>query len=264
MIRSTDYHYVNEDSINSLLKCPLCSKPFVDPVIITDGNRVCRACISSDDDNYQHLIPVKEKLLLAMLDDLRIECIKCKQSNIRRGDLEEHNNTTCPKRMISCKAADLKCSWTGVYEQVNHHLESCVFESLRPILTEILIQNREQQQEIQKLKEQQLTFTCEHEKEVQVLREQVTRLQTENERFENQILIFQQEINHTKQLYNQQITYNNELQQLKKQNTLYQSQKDEILHTKQLCNQHDIQIKLLARKKCVIPSKSSTKEEQTH
>jgi predicted RNase H-like nuclease (RuvC/YqgF family) len=311
---------MNEDSINVLLKCKLCSKPFVNPVKTTDGRRGCRECISSDDENSQNLIPIEEKLLLELLDDLPVECIKCKQTNIRRGGLEQHNNTTCIKRICSCKAADLKCPWTGFYEQLNHHLESCSFELLRPILTEILNQNKqsneqinqnrislnEQQHEIEKLK-QPLVSKSEHNikyDDVQELREQCNRLQseiqqlkTQNKQYENQILLLQQEFDDFKNHVHEQITHNNELEKLIQQNrpefkqsdtqneiqqikqlqteinqlsehilkhdtevlqlqTKDQNQRNEIIYIKQLCNQHDIQIKLLARKKCVIPSKS--------
>jgi DNA repair exonuclease SbcCD ATPase subunit len=321
---------MNEDSINALLKCQLCSKPFVDPVITTNGDRSCRSCTLSDND-HSSFVPVSEKLLLDLLDNLRVECIKCEEINIRRGDLEQHNKTTCPQRIVLCEAADLKCLWTGSYEELNPHLQSCTFELLRPIFTEILadIKQFKEQKSYYELK-QCSTLTIEYDefkKEVEEFRQERTRFQTEIQQLKNQneqverllkegitrTNELENQLEQLKQLYNRQINQNNELQtdiqQLKeqfiRQNTLYnefqtefnqykqikqsfnqnheiqqlkeqynqqmnqyeqlskhvinhntQSQKDEIIYIKQLVNQHDIQIKLLARKKCVIPGKS--------
>jgi len=284
---------MNEDSINALLKCQLCSKPFVDPVITTNGDRSCRACTLSDND-HSSFVPVSEKLLLDLLDNLRVECIKCKEINIRRGDLEQHNKMTCPERIVLCEAADLKCLWTGSYEELNPHLQSCTFELLRPIFTEILadIKQFKEQKSYDELK-QCSTLTIEYDefkKEVEEFRQEGTRFQTEIQQLKNQNeqveRLLKEEITRTnelenqleqlKQLYNRQINQNNELQteiqQLKEQynqqmnqykqlskhviNHNTQSEQDEIIYIKQLVNQHDIQIKLLARKKCVIPGKS--------
>ena len=353
MIRSTDYHYMNEDSIHALLKCPLCSRPYVDPVKTINGNRSCRACVSPNDDQ-ESLIPIKETLLLDFLDDLRVQCIACGKENIRRGELERHNNTECSKRILSCTAADLKCSWTGSCEQLSYHLKSCPFEPLRSIFVEILAENiqfkeqikqnricyNEQQLEIQKLKErdyqeneqydsfknelkissefnsQPSNQSNEFEKEFQELKEQYNKLKIEidqlkeqinrNNDFQNEILQLKQESIKQNTLFNELKTefnrlkqieqsshQNNELQnkiqQLQEQynqqkiqyeqlqieieqlseyvtqlntqsiqlHTQDESRKDDITRIKQLCNQHDIQIKLLARKKCVIPGKST-------
>jgi DNA repair exonuclease SbcCD ATPase subunit len=301
MIRSTDYSYINEDLINPLLKCPICSKPFVDPVITPNGNgtRTCRLC-----NDHQNCVPVTEKLLLDLLDDLQVECTKCKERNIRRGDLEHHKNTTCTQRLVLCKAADLKCSWTGSHEQLDDHLESCSFHLLRPIFTEILADIRQFKEQTnqnriscdeQQQAEEDRNRNDEFKKEIEELKQQCNRLQndvqqlkTQNEQVENENLLLKQELNEfknqfdqLKQLYNQQINENNELQteiqQLKKQynqqmsqyeklsehiinhnkqSFQQQTQNDEIISIKQLVNQHDVQIKLLARKKCVIPGKS--------
>jgi len=291
MIHGTDYNYVNEDSINPFLKCKLCSKPFVNPVIKTDDSRVCRSCIYSNNEN---VIPVQEKLLLDLLDDIRVECIKCKELNIRRGDFEQHINTTCSHRLVPCKAADLKCSWIGSYVQLNHHLESCPFQLLRPIFTEFLAdirQFKEQQTQDYRIRNDEL------KKEVDELRQRCNRLQTEFEQLKtqseqvlNENLLLKQEINRIsefekqfEQFNNRQINQNNELQieQFIQQNNLYTQlqtefnqykQNNEIqqisqckqfseniinyTYIRQLVDQHDVQIKLLARKKCIIPGKS--------
>ncbi len=307
MTRSSDYCYMDENSISPYLKCSFCSKPFVDPVITDDGRRSCRACTSSD-----NVTPLKEKLILDMLDGLRIECVKCHEKNIRRGDYKQHNNTICSQRIVLCKASDLKCSWTGTYAELDQHLQSCPFEVLRPIFTEILSKigqdqtrrSNEQQQVRNENKEYE-----EFKKEVGHLRKERIELENAIHQLTNQTEnILGNQMEQLNKLYHEQIKRNNELeaeikrlrilflqhfpvwkkfqaefeqykqsiniQQLKDQLEQLQLQtrriseqlttipapapidnSNEITYMKQLFNQHDVQIKLLARKKCVIPGK---------
>jgi chromosome segregation ATPase len=168
---------MDADSIDALLKCSFCSEPFVDPVISPDGNRSCRACVSSNDE-HENVTPLEEAVLSDLLDGLRVKCIQCGEDNIRRDDIEKHNSTECSKRIITCTAVDLKCSWTGLYEGLHYHLKSCLFESLRPIFAEILAENIQfkeqieqnricydkQQVEIEKLKERDYEQKNDHDK----------------------------------------------------------------------------------------------------
>ncbi|CAF2996991.1 unnamed protein product [Rotaria sp. Silwood2] len=147
---------MDESSIHQLLKCKLCSKPFVDPVSTQNGERFCRSCISqiirrdnpdessrtnTDNENQlskiQSLTPVTEGLVLEMLDSLLVRCGKCGISNIPRGRFNEHKNKECLKASTLCEAADIKCPWIGTREDLDQHLKECKFEPLRPALEEI-------------------------------------------------------------------------------------------------------------------------------
>ncbi|CAF2589720.1 unnamed protein product [Rotaria sp. Silwood2] len=373
MTTELTFEYIDEDSIDRLLKCRICSKPFIDPVITRDGGRFCRICIiqkASPNDSkrlirqssfIEDLVPIKEKILLDMLDDLQVKCTKCQQINNRRVHLEEHIPNKCLKRIVLCDASDLKCPWTGPYEERYNHMKQCIFQLLRPILTEVFQYRRaydEQQHEIEQLKTQvklyedrteklqkgytiflellsQQTRRCAAlEKDIQEIREQSNAqyiqpielkneieqlkqsyhqinipsdgFQTEfhrlnqleqsiddlskkyqqlNEKYQkqehqnqnaNQQLDeqCQNEISQLKEQVNQQMiqfnTFQDESQQLKEQfnqqmiqfnkrqteiNQLQkesQSRKKEIMYVEQKCNEHGIQIHLLARKRCVI------------
>lgn len=292
MMDSRDYCYIDEEKISTFLKCPICSKPFVNPVTINNKTHACRSCISPDQAD-QNIVPITERILLGLLNDLRVKCEKCEETNIRRVDLEQHMNATCSERIVSCESADLNCSWTGSCEELDVHLQSCTFQLLRPIFTKILddikqvkeqrIENKicpegkqpelrydELKQEMDKLKEQY--ERCEIE--IQELKSQNEQIEKENLLLKQeftQINQLQTEIQQLKQKLIEQNTFCNELQteirQYKQfsentnnQNTLSlqqpQTQNDEVSSIRQLVYQHDIQIKLLARKKCVIPGKT--------
>ncbi len=162
IITNNLYSYMDESSIHPLLKCNLCRKPFVDPVSTQTGDRFCRACIVgvlsrrsiigsiSTKDNHSdqqipipNLTPVTERLVLEMLNNLLVRCTKCGQTDIKRGELEEHVNKFCTQATVLCDAHHLKCSWMGARDELDEHMDECKFEPLRPALEFIFIENAE-------------------------------------------------------------------------------------------------------------------------
>jgi hypothetical protein len=142
------YSYMNDRAINHLLLCCICEKPFVDPVTANDSRRGCRQCLSPYSDT---LTPIQEWIVLEMLNGLLVECLQCGEENIRRGDLKQHEQTKCKQALVSCRAADIKCPWKGARAQLDKHMEGCVFEPLRPALSEIINDNKQFQDQIHKL-----------------------------------------------------------------------------------------------------------------
>lgn len=142
IIANNTYSYIDEKNVPSVLKCKLCTKPFVDPVTTSNNDTFCRGCITnilSRRSNgglaeIESLRPVTEPLVFAMLDALLVRCTKCGEPNITRGKLEEHENTACMQATVSCHAADLKCPWVGPRDEIDDHLEHCKFEPLRSAL----------------------------------------------------------------------------------------------------------------------------------
>lgn len=141
------YSYMDERSIHPVLKCKLCTRPFVDPVTTQTKDTYCRACILSiinrgrnqDSARVMQLTPVTEKLVLDMLDSLLVRCTKCGESNIMRGQLDEHENRACMQASVVCIAADLKCPWVGTRDELDDHLGQCQFQPLRSALGCIFI-----------------------------------------------------------------------------------------------------------------------------
>ncbi len=137
------YSYMDTTTINHLLLCSVCNHPFVDPVTAEDQRRGCRTCLSSSSS----VKPIQEFIVLEMLNSLRVRCTQCEETNIRRGDLKQHEQKACRRAVVPCKAADIKCPWKGPREQLDAHMDHCVFEPLRPALSEMIM-------EIKQLKEQ--------------------------------------------------------------------------------------------------------------
>ena len=63
------------------------------------------------------------------------------------------NKNACKRAVVPCKAADIKCPWKGAREQLEKHLEECVFEPLRPALEEIIMENKELKEKMAKLED---------------------------------------------------------------------------------------------------------------
>ena len=285
---------MQEDKTNPLLKCSICSKPAFEPVTTSDHNIACRACVTSDCAR-----PVTEKIILEMLDDIRVECLKCHEKNIRRGNYNQHKNHQCVQRIVVCKAVDLKCPWTGKYIELDQHVRTCSFEMLRPVFTEIFSSLNKRTNDQQQPPDEYRKECEELRKEVEHLRTQRMELQEAIYQIANQAAtssntqigeLHQEEIKRTneleaevqrlRRLFLQQVTiwnkFQTEFEQFKQstnQNTEIEQlqieiqqlseqmvaippptvdNSTEITNMKQLLDQHDIQIKLLARKKCLI------------
>lgn len=73
-----------------------------------------------------------------MVDRLLVRCKACLQSNIQRGNFDEHFNKYCLKTYVSCSASDLKCPWQGPRDQFQIHLTVCQYEIMRPLLGHLL------------------------------------------------------------------------------------------------------------------------------
>jgi chromosome segregation ATPase len=153
-----------------------------------------------------------------LLDRIPVKCIVCGQGDLRRGDFDDHIQKVCPKIVVSCSSADIKCSWTGQRDQLNQHLLDCRFQSIRPVITEFIA-------EYQQLKDQ--------------VNQQVTQINGQ-----------QDEIGQLKDQVNQQVTQINEQQnnieqlkdQVNRQVTQINEQKDNIGQLKEQLRQKDTEI----------------------
>jgi hypothetical protein len=162
MLTNKAFAYMDEPSIYPLLKCKLCTKPFVDPVSTPTGETFCRPCISqillrdvSDEsiksslNNDQHtsklqsLKPVTEKLVIDLLDSLLVRCLDCEQINIPRGQLDKHKSESCIQATVLCPAADIKCHWIGTRQELDEHLDQCNFQPLRSAFNDIFDEHHE-------------------------------------------------------------------------------------------------------------------------
>ncbi|CAF1489857.1 unnamed protein product [Adineta steineri] len=147
------YEYMDETSIDPELICSICHSPLVDPQCTPCSETFCRECItnwletqSTSCPHCRQTLSINNltqapRSLRNMLDRLRIKCTICGQDGLLRVNAEEHIEKVCPKRIVSCQSADIKCPWMGQRDQLNEHLLTCRYEAMRSIITGILMEN---------------------------------------------------------------------------------------------------------------------------
>ncbi len=150
------YDYMDEKSIDFELMCSICNKPFVEPISTPCDHTFCRECIQRWIEKKKKSCPqcrhpIKSidqfiqvsRPLRNMLDRLQIKCSMCGQTSLQRDNINDHINKVCPKINISCSAADIKCPWTGLREELEKHLTTCKFEPLRSLLVQLITENQQ-------------------------------------------------------------------------------------------------------------------------
>ena len=141
------YSYVTEDQIDSELKCSVCNQPFVQPMVGKQCEHTfCKVCI---DNWYQQNFscplcrmntpfkPLTTRIVLSQLDRLLVRCSHCHQNNIERGNFDDHIQHQCRQVNVRCKAADLKCTWTGKRQELMEHSAICPLLQIRPVIQEL-------------------------------------------------------------------------------------------------------------------------------
>lgn len=142
------YSYLNEDNIDNELKCPLCMQPFQVPVSAECGHTFCQVCINQWasrqstcpncrlDTSKGAFRPLSTRIVLNQLERLLMRCNRCNQSNIQRGNINEHEQR-CPNQTVSCPAFDIKCTWKGTRNSLTEHIQACPFQKIRPAIDDI-------------------------------------------------------------------------------------------------------------------------------
>ena len=149
-VSSNDYTYVNEDQIDSELKCIICQQPFVKPLVGKGcGHTFCSICIQNwlrqnsscpSCRKKTSFESVTTRVVLSQLDHLHVRCFHCQRNDIQRGNFDDHIQRRCPAIRVKCDAhADLKCSWRGLRQEKEQHLALCPLLQIRPIVESLRI-----------------------------------------------------------------------------------------------------------------------------
>ncbi|CAF2133607.1 unnamed protein product [Rotaria magnacalcarata] len=175
MTSNNFYEYIDRASIDENLICEVCHNPFLDPVVTQCGYTYCGPCIEQNIKSgshcpsqscnqllsADHLTPnPTPRLIISMLDNLRVRCRLCGETNVNRRNFDEHLQGSCPERRIDCSAKDVGCPWSGPKNEHNEHVKMCIFEKLRPvvdILYKVIENQRLDIEKLQKQTEQQTT-----------------------------------------------------------------------------------------------------------
>jgi hypothetical protein len=183
MAAYSEYEYINEESINDRLKCAVCTRPFVNPVLtkckdkkhtfclecIEDWLKRDRSCpICREQLNNEDLTYITDGPIIDLLDELKIRCKLCQQTGLERGNFSDHINKACSRMNISCPSSDIKCPWTGSRDQLDKHLKTCIFNPLRPLITQL-------QEQIGRLRSENEQLKCQM---IQQLENQIKPLES--------------------------------------------------------------------------------------
>ncbi|CAM4963373.1 unnamed protein product [Rotaria socialis] len=194
MISSSFYEYIDRESIDSDLICKICRSPFIDPIVVQCGDTYCRLCIENDMGNgshcpsqscnqllsIDHLTPnPPPRLVVSMLDKLKVRCQLCNERNINRGIFDEHVKTSCSEYQIDCPGKNIGCQWFGSRNEHDEHTKTCLFEKLRPVVDTLYKIIENQSLDIEKLKKQ-------IEQQAAELGQQKTQVDQQNAQFEQQ------------------------------------------------------------------------------
>ncbi|CAF1112875.1 unnamed protein product [Adineta steineri] len=160
MAANNNCEYINDKSIPEDLLCPICTDPLEEPLSANQcGHTFCRQCIT---DTFQTMSqcptcrytltledfqPVTLRPFLNQLNQILVKCKSCPETNIQRGNFKDHA-IKCMKTIVSCPAADIKCSWTGQREKMQDHVSICPLVQIQPVITELNATVKQQSEQI--------------------------------------------------------------------------------------------------------------------
>ena len=165
-VNDVSYTYINKESIKEHLKCAICKDPLIDPVSTScqpEKHIFCRLCILDLIAHHQscpqcqqqltndNLEPINDNDLTKELDELRIRCKFCNESNLKRGNFDDHVDNVCPEGTVTCPSKDMMCAWVGPRDQLDTHLNRCIFNILKPLFNQFQEKINNQQKHIEKL-----------------------------------------------------------------------------------------------------------------
>ncbi|CAM4963369.1 unnamed protein product [Rotaria socialis] len=257
MISSSFYEYIDRESIDSDLICKICRSPFIDPIVVQCGDTYCRLCIENDMGNGSHcpsqscnqLLSIGHltpnpppRLVVSMLDKLKVRCQLCNETNINRGIFDEHVKTSCSEYRIDCPRKNIGCQWFGSRNEHDEHTKTCLFEKLRPMVDILYRVIENQSLDIEKLQKQTEQQTIE-------IRQLNTQVDQQNAQFEQQTTEIRQlntQVDQQKaQLEQQTIEIRQQKTQVDQQNAQFEQQTTEIGQLNTQVGQQKAQIEQL-------------------
>ena len=161
MAKNNNYEYINESSIDPALVCVICSTPFDHPRCTPCGHTFCRECIVGWFNSGNSSCPMCRQQPISInslvcagrtvrdaVDHLLVKCGWCTEAEFQRCHYDEHVDKECPKVIVPCPSADIKCAWKGSRDQLKNHTATCPFNPFRTILVELMTKNQELQEQI--------------------------------------------------------------------------------------------------------------------
>ncbi|CAF1327531.1 unnamed protein product [Adineta steineri] len=196
---TTTYEYMDEASILPQLICSICHSLLKDPCCTPCcGETFCTECITKWIQAPNVSCPnCPEKLSIDiltrppimvrnLLDRILVKCIVCGQTDLWRGNFDDHIQKGCLKIVVTCSAADVNCTWTGQRDQLNQHLLICQFASIdkvRPAITELITENQQLNDQVTR----QIPQINEKQNKIEQLTKQLSQKDTELDSMRTQL-----------------------------------------------------------------------------
>ncbi|CAF1676194.1 unnamed protein product [Rotaria magnacalcarata] len=173
MTSNNSYEYIDRESIGESLLCKLCSNPFINPVVTQCDYTYCGACIEPKIRSGSNCPSRSCNQLLTTAH------LKSNTSMSLTISILDNLKGSCPERRIDCARKDVGCSWSGPRNTYDEHMNTCLFEKLRPMI-DILYKVIEKQsfhiEELQKQKTQLEQKNAQVEQQKTQLEQQKTEL----------------------------------------------------------------------------------------
>ena len=168
--KNKHFVYVGDANIDEDFTCPICMELLDIPVCTPCDHTFCRECIEEWLDENEKCCPtcrsalntdnlkLASRLICNKIDRYQVKCLACDQTNIPRGQFNDHWQKLCNKVEVPCPRADIKCPWKGSRDELEKHLSTCVYEQMRPMLGDLLSvntrlneENHKQQNQLEQL-----------------------------------------------------------------------------------------------------------------
>jgi DNA repair exonuclease SbcCD ATPase subunit len=258
MTNFSNVDYIDDTSIDPELMCNICFEHFQDPYCTPCDHTFCRQCIIERIDSGSAICPrcanplsilhiqQASRTIRDMLTRARVVCRYCGQTGLQKENFNEHLNRGCPKTQVTCPAEDVKCSWTGERDQLDHHLKTCAYYSLHAILSKLMTDNRQLKEQMKQMdqhcQEKHLQHTNDIDATTNHIHTSIKQMNDQLDVDESRIEKHDFEIEYLK---NQITQLESQIKKLQEENQL---KKNDTLRLSQQCSQHEIQIKQLTKK----------------
>ena len=94
--------------------------------------------------------PLNTRIVLNQLNRLLVRCMQCSQAGIQRCHYPYHEKI-CMKTTVVCPAAGIKCTWTGIRDELAEHMKVCALEQVRPMIEKLQEEGRANQLDQQQM-----------------------------------------------------------------------------------------------------------------
>ena len=250
--------FIDDQYLDPELICNICGQHFKDPYCTPCDHTFCSQCIVQRIHGGSTICPrcakpisiynlqPASRIIRDMLTRSRVTCQYCGQMGIQRENFDDHLKRGCQKIEVTCLASDVYCPWKGLRDELDGHMKTCVYHSLRSLLSKLIDENRQLKTQVKQMnehcEEKYANQTKDIENTENYVQTSIKQMQEQLDIDENRIEKHQIEIEYLK---NQITQMDLQIKKLQEEN---HHKKLDAVHFSQQCSQHQLQIKQLVKK----------------